>query len=101
MILGCTHYPLLEVAIGKLMGPDTRLICSGSAAAVEVKKLIEQAEACNNTKKAKIGELRCYTTDNPERFAELGERFGGRKISHVQHVGTDELEIFQQNPLNT
>jgi hypothetical protein len=36
--------------------------------------------------------LRCYTTDNAERFAFLGERFGGRKIDHVEFVGTDELE---------
>ena len=89
LILGCTHYPLLEVAIGKLMGPDTQLISSGLAAAVEVKKLIAPAQTPGDTK---TGELRCYTTDNPSRFAELGERFGGRKISHVKHVGTDELE---------
>jgi len=94
LILGCTHYPLLETAIGKLMGPGTQLICSGLAAAVEVKKLIDQKEMCSNTK---TGELRCYTTDNPSRFAELGERFGGRKISHVEHVGTDELENLPQS----
>ena len=94
LILGCTHYPLLKLAIGKLMGPDTQLISSGSAAAVEVKKIIEQTTTCSNTKD---GELRCYTTDNPERFAELGQRFGGRKIHHVKHVGTDELENLLQH----
>ena len=94
LILGCTHYPLLEVAIGKLMGPDTQLISSGLAAAVEVKKLIAPAEMLGN---AKTGELHCYTTDNPQRFVELGERFGGRTISHVKHIGTDELENLPQN----
>jgi hypothetical protein len=35
--------------------------------------------------------LRCFTTDNPDRFARLGERFGGRRIDRVEYVGTDEL----------
>lgn len=92
LILGCTHYPLLEVAIGKLMGPSAQLISSGAAATAEVVKLITPAESSDD----KVGKLRCYTTDNPERFAELGERFGSRKISHVEHVGTDELENLRQ-----
>ena len=40
------------------------------------------------------GGLRCYTTDNPRRFAELGRRFAGRRIDHVDRVATDELETF-------
>ncbi len=95
LILGCTHYPLLEKAIGKLMGPETQLISSGAAAAVEVKKIVAQSGTANGD--TKTGTLCCYTTDNPERFAELGQRFGGRKISSVKHVGTDELENLQQN----
>ncbi len=90
LILGCTHYPLLAGAIGKLMGPDTRLISSAAAAGAEVKrKLAEQ----NLLHPAKIpGHLLCYTTDNPKRFAELGERFAGRAIDRVEYVGTDELK---------
>ncbi len=40
LILGCTHYPLLAGPIGKLMGPTTRLIDSGWAAALAVKRLL-------------------------------------------------------------
>ena len=31
LVLGCTHYPLLEEVIGAYMGPEVRLINSGSA----------------------------------------------------------------------
>ena len=33
LILGCTHYPLLEEVIGDFMGPDVTLIDSGAEAA--------------------------------------------------------------------
>jgi len=89
LILGCTHYPLLAGAIGKLMGPSTVLINSGLAAALEVKRRLcdtGQAEA-----EATGGCLKCYTTGDPERFALLGERFMGEPLTCVRQVGTDEL----------
>ncbi len=89
LILGCTHYPLLADAIGKLMGPDTILISSGAAAAEETRRQLD-AQGLRNPQAA--GTLRAFTTDNPKRFAELAERFGGRPLDSVDYVGTDELE---------
>ena len=89
LILGCTHYPLLAGAIGKLMGPEVKLVSSARAAAEEANRRLIAAGMANPSG---AGTLHCYTTDNAERFAVLGERFGGRKIDHVQFVGTDELE---------
>ena len=91
LILGCTHYPLLTDAIAKLMGPHVALINSGQAAALEV-----QAQLCSNdlaNPRVGGGTLRCFTTDKPERFARLAERFGGRRPDEVRCVGTDELEL--------
>ena len=90
LILGCTHYPLLARAIGKLMGPSCLLVSSARAAAVEAQKRLT-AEGLAALP-GRQGSLHCYTTDNPERFARLGQRFGGRAIDHVEFVGTDELE---------
>jgi glutamate racemase len=88
LILGCTHYPLLARAIGKLMGPHVPLIESGLSVALEVQGRLRAAGLANP---AGRGTLRCFTTDNPQRFAQLSERFGGRKIEHVELIGTDEL----------
>jgi glutamate racemase len=90
LILGCTHYPLLSGAIAKLMGPDVPLVNSGTAAAVQVRRRLRQRGALNPQDAE--GALRCFTTDNAERFARLGERFAGRRIEQVEYVGTDELE---------
>jgi len=94
LILGCTHYPLLSGAIAKLMGPHVPLVNSGRAAALEVQRVLCSTGGANP--RGAGGSLRCYTTDNPDRFARLGERFGGRRIDRVAFVGTDELEARPQ-----
>jgi len=89
LILGCTHYPLLGVAIARLMGPETELISSAKAAADQAKEML--AGPPYRTDGA-IGTLQCFTTGDPQRFAQLGQRFLGGKIDNVAFVGTDELE---------
>ena len=89
LILGCTHYPLLAGVIGKLMGPQTVLVDSARAAALEVKRrLCDTGHARSG---ASGGELRCFTTGQADRFARLGQRFIGEPIEWVRQVGTDEL----------
>ena len=52
---------------------DTVRIYYGAADTV-----VALATAKLESSRSKNGRLWCYTTDNPERFARLGERFGGR-----------------------
>jgi len=88
LILGCTHYPLLAGAIGKLMGPDVALVSSAEAAAAEVQRRLEAEGLVSDLSR---GELHCYTTDSAERFARLGGRFCGRELPRVRQIATDEL----------
>ena len=96
MILGCTHYPLLAGAIAKLMGPQVPLVNSARATALEVRRRLchtgLESPSDADGGPAGSGRLRCFTTDNPDRFARLGRRFGGQEIEWVRQVGTDELE---------
>lgn len=89
LILGCTHYPLLAEPIRKLMGPDVALINSGREAARQAAQCLRDAGLLATEP---LSSLNCYTTDNPDRFARLAERFGGRTPDEVHYVGTDELE---------
>ena len=94
LILGCTHYPLLMPAIAKLMGPEVHLVSSARTAAEEVcRRMVPSGRVSVAAKRADPGRLRCYTTDNADRFAKLAGRFIGsaRTIDHVEYVGTDEL----------
>lgn len=88
LILGCTHYPLLSLAIGKLMGPDTMLLDPGEAVARQVQEYLRLHDLLADRSQ---GSLQCYSTDNPSRFANLAGRFLGRDVGQVQRVGTDEL----------
>ncbi len=89
LVLGCTHYPLLAGAIGKLMGPDVELVESGLSVALEVQRRLRATGLAGG--RSDGGRWRCFTTDNPQRFARLSERFGGRAVDDVKQVGTDEL----------
>jgi glutamate racemase len=100
LILGCTHYPLLACAIGKLMGPSTQLLDPGEAVARRVQALLGKAGlqrqpqagyTLGEAGSAGQGSLRCFSTDNPQRFGDLAMRFLGRPVGTVQRIGTDEL----------
>ena len=90
VILGCTHYPLLQAAFKKILGPDVALVSSSTAAAKEVQKQLSMLGM--QSSRIYGGRLKCFTTDNAEDFRRLGERFGGRQINETNEVGTERLE---------
>lgn len=79
LILGCTHYPLLEKEIDRIMGKNCLLISSAKVAAQAIEPYFEAHPEL--LKKLSKGKKRRYlTTDCPERFTEIGSRFLGQKI---------------------
>ena len=89
LVLGCTHYPLLARAVGKLMGPETHLLDPAEAVAEVVEQHLRQRGLLRQRRHE--GALRCFSTDTAERFAGLARRFLGHEVDDVQWVGTDEL----------
>lgn len=83
LILGCTHYPVLKGAIGEYLGDGTALIDSGEEAARVVDILLSETgvRRCSG-----LGDVAFLVTDDPERFARVGERFFGRDLGGVQRV---------------
>tara|TARA_Y100000022_G_C13251273_1_gene377322 strand:- start:193 stop:990 length:798 start_codon:yes stop_codon:yes gene_type:complete len=77
MILGCTHYPLLEPVIKQYV-KDINLVDSASAVAKHANKVLNDREIKNE--KNKIGSLDCFVTDLPRQFEKLGRIFLGRSI---------------------
>ena len=79
LILGCTHYPLLEKEIQKRMGKNCRIISSAKAAADAIENYFERHPEVEKGL-SRNGEHIFYTTDCPDRFEKLGSRFLGQKI---------------------
>ena len=87
LLLGCTHYPLLEGELRGVLaglGSPARVINSAQAMAREVAASLE----ANGLARAggERGGLDCYATDLPESFQEMAERFLGGPIAAVEKV---------------
>lgn len=79
LILGCTHFGVLEKIIKK-EAEGVRIIKQGPLLAKEIKGFLEKNSFLKKRIK-KEGGIRFYTTDLTSKFVRLGSKFFGRKIS--------------------
>jgi glutamate racemase len=93
ILLGCTHYPLLEGVIGESLGPDVRLIDSATETAREVRRLLDETGLCRDS--GIEGQREFFVTDLPDHFWEVGRRFLGESLENVSQV---DLNIAGDNP---
>jgi glutamate racemase len=84
LILGCTHYPLLEKVIAKVMGPGVRLVDSAAPTALRLKALLQKKGLLSPG--ARRAPLKIFVTDHVRNFARIGESFLGEKLKAVQFV---------------
>ena len=85
LLLGCTHYPLLAPVIRRVAGPRVAVVDGARRTALTVRSVLEQADLL--ARQPRRERLRCYVSDEPERFARVGERFLGQPIRNVQLGG--------------
>jgi glutamate racemase len=86
LLLGCTHYPLLEPAIRRTlasMGHPRTIIDSAQATAHAVAAHLGVAPARLSTQSSK---LTFYATDSVEKFQRLGSNFLGQPVSEVRLI---------------
>jgi glutamate racemase len=77
LVLGCTHYPLLEGAIAAAL-PGVALVDSARAIAADVSgRLGPGAGGATH---------RFFVTDAPEKFLAVAGRFLGRDVASAEHV---------------
>ena len=89
LILGCTHYPILQEIIQKVVGKNVKLIDSGTPAARLVVDYLNGRQLRNQS--VHQGQSEFYVSDVPVKFREVAERFLGKKITHLHKVELDEL----------
>ena len=84
LVLGCTHYPLLKGAIGRVVGRQVRLIDSAEETARETAEILRdgklEAETTNQAR------YRFIASDAPEHFLRVGQRFLGSSIDRVETI---------------
>jgi len=78
LILGCTHYPLLEDTIGDIMGEGVTLINPAKQTALDAKKYLEDQDALSE--KDTPGEILYYVSDTGEGFRGIARWFLGEAV---------------------
>lgn len=82
LILGCTHYPLLAEAIGRVMGPEVALINSGKEAAHALAAALEETGGLCDPGQERRTEF--YVTDAPENFSTVARLFLGHSVEGIR-----------------
>lgn len=82
LVLGCTHYPLLKPLLGKVLGPDVKLIDSAAETAAETRRVLEDADLLAPS--GNVPSHRFVASDDPRQFLALGQRFLGNAIEQVE-----------------
>ncbi len=88
LILGCTHYPLLQKNIADYLGPDVAIIDSPSATAALVKSELLKLGLISDSRK--YAALRFFASDISPGFVEQSRRFFGGSLPEVEKV---EFEV--------
>jgi len=87
LVLGCTHYPLLRQAFEGALGPEVTLL---DPAPFVARRLADWLARHPGFASPGTGRLRALSTGDPERFAQLGERFLGEPLREVEYVAEVE-----------
>ena len=91
LILGCTHYPLLESLINNVMGNKVKVISSGDETAREMSTILHHNGMLNNKPEEPIHEF--YTTGSPTIFAKIASQWLERPIEVVESIKLSRKRI--------
>lgn len=91
LVLGCTHYPLLQPLLRRIAPTHVTIVDSAhSTAAVVARKLRSQNYAPDTRVDSRSTRLRFFATDSVEKFRRLGAQFLGHPLNAVEHVDLKE-----------
>lgn len=89
VVLGCTHYPLLNATIhdvaAELLGHDLALVDSAEATARILREMLDS----NVAPEGPPGSLRILVTDLPGQFASSASRFLGKPVEGLDIQAID------------
>ncbi|WAA10220.1 glutamate racemase [Fervidibacillus albus] len=84
LILGCTHYPLLEPLIRSYMGKDVQIISSGEETAREASVILDHTKSLNDSDLPP--KYRFFTTGSTSSFEQIARNWLELKEIDVQSI---------------
>lgn len=78
VILGCTHYPLLEKVITDIVGNHVSVVNAGLETALYTKEILKKNQKLSESPDCGCNQY--FVSDDVEKFSHLGSMFLGRPI---------------------
>lgn len=86
LVLGCTHFPLIEQLIAKCMGDNVVLVSSAEETALEVSEILARRGQLNDGQSAPTHEY-LTTGESIIEFNNFGSIVMGPNLGNVSHLG--------------
>lgn len=83
LVMGCTHYPILEGQIRHLLGEYVFIVNTGLETSKEVQAVLDKGDVARSSGK---GACEYFVTDAPDKLSDLGARVMGGPIERVRLV---------------
>lgn len=84
VLLGCTHYPILQEQINRYLPHGVRSIAQGDIVADSLVDYLQRHPEMEQ-QLTKKGNMQFFTTDSPDNFDEQATRFFGQQV-HSEHL---------------
>jgi glutamate racemase len=92
LVLGCTHYPLIQPLLRRLVPREVAIVDSADSTAHAVAERLKTAplRASNEPERRAKPRMKFFATDSAVKFKNMGTRFLGHPIEDVVHVDLKE-----------
>ncbi|MGD8240633.1 MAG: glutamate racemase [Armatimonadota bacterium] len=89
LVLGCSHYALMRVALQRHCGPDVTLIDNAGPTAEELERRLGAAGQLRSDGPEPQHEF--YVSDLSSNFSQIAQVFLGERVEAVQQVSLEEV----------
>ena len=83
LILGCTHYPIIQPIIQTFLPHTIQITDSASIVSEEVLKYLKDNHLLNSDNH---GEVKVFVSDEPQQFAKHASKYLGKPISDIKKI---------------
>jgi glutamate racemase len=92
LLLGCTHYPLIQPVLHRAAPKHVKIVDSADATADAVGRLLRRTPlpSTPEVERRRLPRLKYFATDSAAKFCRLGAQFLGQPIDDVRHVDLAE-----------
>lgn len=90
LIMGCTHYPLLSQAIGRVMGSRVKLVNPAYETAQELGRMLAERGIENDRTQEEEFSYRFFVSDAPEKFKQFANSILPYNVKITHQINIEE-----------